>query len=329
MKSSRGVLAFAVVLGLLAACGSKVDGTDVPDGGDGGGVTGEGGTGKLPDGAPMPTDGGIVLADGAIVGCTPLVLADGTTPQCSDCKDNDGDGLADWFDPECAGPLDNDEKTFGTGIPGDNQDACKQDCFFDGNSGAGDDRCEWNLKCDPKNTAPGQCTYDANFKNCPATQEAQCKSFCLGRTPNGCDCFGCCAVQKSDGSQVTVRLSSTCSLAGHRRPDEVHAVRAGGGLHEPVRPLRALHRQDADPRRLRHRPDARRRAPSHGRPDVLERCAGLQLHDRVPRRLLLRDGLLRRDHSLISRGDGRSAPRSTEPARAHRPFGRGMSSVRF
>jgi len=214
MKSSRGLAVVALVLGLLVACGSKVDGTDTPDGGgDGGGVTGEGGSGTLPDGAPLPTDGGIVLADGAIVGCTPLVLADGTTPQCSDCKDNDGDGLADWFDPECAGPLDNDEKTFGTGIPGDNQDACKQDCFFDGNSGAGDDRCEWNLKCDPKNTAPGQCTYDANFKNCPATQEAQCKSFCLGRTPNGCDCFGCCAVQKSDGSQVTVRLSSTCSVA--------------------------------------------------------------------------------------------------------------------
>ncbi|MFO0638886.1 MAG: hypothetical protein U0183_06720 [Polyangiaceae bacterium] len=212
MKSSRGLAVVALVVGLLVACGSKVDGTDTPDGGDGGSATGEGGPGTLPDGAPIPTDGGIVLADGAIVGCTPLVLADGTTPQCSDCKDNDGDGLVDWFDPECAGPLDNDEKTFGTGIPGDNQDACKQDCFFDGNSGAGDDRCEWNLKCDPKNTS-GQCAYDANFKNCPTTQEAQCKSFCLGRTPNGCDCFGCCAVQKSDGSQVTVRLSSTCSVA--------------------------------------------------------------------------------------------------------------------
>ena len=36
-------------------------------------------------------------------------------------------------------PLDNDESSFATGIPGDNMDACKQDCFFDGNSGMGDD----------------------------------------------------------------------------------------------------------------------------------------------------------------------------------------------
>jgi len=199
-----------VVLGTLVACGSKVDvssDTDASSGGmDGGGVLGDG------SGGNTISDSGQVLVDGSLAGCVPLVLADGTTPQCSDCKDNDGDGLADWFDPECAGPLDNDEATFGTGIPGDNVDACKQDCFFDGNSGQGDDRCEWNLKCDPKNTA-GVCSYDANFKNCPATQEAQCKNFCLGRTPNGCDCFGCCAVQKPDGTQTTVRLSSTCSSA--------------------------------------------------------------------------------------------------------------------
>ncbi len=33
-------------------------------------------------------------------------------------------------DPECVGPCDNDEGKFATGIPGDNIDACKQDCFL-------------------------------------------------------------------------------------------------------------------------------------------------------------------------------------------------------
>ena len=69
--------------------------------------------------------------------------------QCSDGIDNDGDGKIDYADPECVGPLDNDESSFATGIPGDNIDACKQDCFFDGNSGMGDDDCQWQLKCDP------------------------------------------------------------------------------------------------------------------------------------------------------------------------------------
>ena len=63
-------------------------------------------------------------------------------PQCSDGIDNDGDGKIDYDDPECVGGLDNDESSFATGIPGDNVDACKQDCFFDGNSGMGDDGCD-------------------------------------------------------------------------------------------------------------------------------------------------------------------------------------------
>src|SRR5204862_6504074 len=85
---------------------------------------------------------------------------------CTDGKDNDGDGLIDAADPECVGPCDNDEGTFATGIPGDNIDACKQDCFFDGNSGMGDDGCEWNLKCDPANPglhASRSCPYEQNY----------------------------------------------------------------------------------------------------------------------------------------------------------------------
>ena len=192
-------------------CGSETPAEDTTAA-EGGDPFGEGGTsGLVPVG-----DSGYKAGDGAPGSCVPYVAGDGTSPQCSDCKDNDGDGLIDWLDPECAGPLDNDEKTFGTGISGDNVDACKQDCFFDGNSGMGDDKCEWNLKCDPKITT-GSCVYDPNFKNCPKTQSADCIKSCQGLTPNGCDCFGCCAVVVS-GVTKNVRLVSTCSVADLNDP---------------------------------------------------------------------------------------------------------------
>jgi hypothetical protein len=50
--------------------------------------------------------------------------------QCTNGLDDDGDGLVDALDPECTGSADNDEGTFGTGIPGDNRDPMWQDCFF-------------------------------------------------------------------------------------------------------------------------------------------------------------------------------------------------------
>jgi hypothetical protein len=59
---------------------------------------------------------------------------------CNNGLDDDGDGLIDAADPECVGAMDNDESSFATGMPGDNRDPKWQDCFFDGNSGAGDDR---------------------------------------------------------------------------------------------------------------------------------------------------------------------------------------------
>src|SRR3954469_15231541 len=67
--------------------------------------------------------------------------------QCANCVDDDGDGKIDGFDPECTGPADNDEASFKTGIPGDNIDAPSQDCFFDGNSGSGDDGCNEHTCC--------------------------------------------------------------------------------------------------------------------------------------------------------------------------------------
>jgi hypothetical protein len=41
---------------------------------------------------------------------------------------------------------------------------------------------------------------------------AACVSACLPRTPNGCDCFGCCQVARADGSLVNLLLNPSCSL---------------------------------------------------------------------------------------------------------------------
>jgi hypothetical protein len=140
--------------------------------------------------------------------------------QCSDGKDNDGDGKIDYLDPECVGPGDNDESSFATGISGDNMDACKQDCFFDGNSGMGDDKCLWQLKCDPMNTN-AQCPYDSAYAaqhadecSFSASQSQTCINACRKFVPNGCDCFGCCAIPGG----LTIRLAPTCTAADFGDP---------------------------------------------------------------------------------------------------------------
>src|SRR3954465_9676020 len=172
------VTAFAALVAgayalLVPGCGNSVNALSH----DGGGTTGTGGFGG--------TGGGKIP-----VGQT----------QCSDGIDNDGDGKTDYNDPECVGPLDNDESSYATGIPGDNVDACKQDCFFDGNSGMGDDGCNWQLKCDPK-SANNRCPYEMNYAmsatnecSISGSQSMKCLDNCRKYVPNGCDCFGCCAV---------------------------------------------------------------------------------------------------------------------------------------
>jgi hypothetical protein len=141
--------------------------------------------------------------------------------QCSDGKDNDGDGKIDLADPECTSPADNDESSFATGIPGDNVDACKQDCFFDGNSGMGDDGCLWELKCDPKSNT-SKCPYDASYAQkhqmeCSVSdsQSQRCIDNCRKYVPNGCDCFGCCAVP---GAATPIRLDPTCTSKDFNDP---------------------------------------------------------------------------------------------------------------
>ena len=175
--------------------GTGTSGTGNPNAGGTGqggagtsGTSNAGGTGQGGTGTPI-VDGGKVTF--------------GNT-QCTDGKDNDGDGLIDSADPECTGPLDNDESSFATGIPGDNIDPKWQDCFFDGNSGGGDDGCRYNTGCltgDLPQTDP----------SCKLSQ--QCINFCMKYTPNGCDCFGCCKVPLPSGAFTTVQIAGTCTLA--------------------------------------------------------------------------------------------------------------------
>jgi hypothetical protein len=185
---------------LLAACGGNGNNNqqadaslvivDAPigDGPLGGGADAR--PGGTTDGAPLVNDAGQALCNegGVLVVC-----------ECSDGVNNDSDTFIDSADPECTGPFDNDEGSFATGIPGDNSDPYAQDCFFDGDSGGGNDGCRWDIRCEEP----------PNGQHCNNTQLAGCDK-CRPLVPNGCDCFGCCDVFV-DGVSHTVRIIDTCT----------------------------------------------------------------------------------------------------------------------
>jgi hypothetical protein len=132
-------------------------------------------------------------------------------PECIDGADNDGDGLIDYADPDCTSFNDNDESTFAVRVATDEEDFfCHRDCFFDANYGSGDDSCYRNLSCDAMNPGGDKCSYRPG-ENCPDAPD-RCRETCLPRTPNGCDCFGCCALVRN-GISTTVLLSTKCDAA--------------------------------------------------------------------------------------------------------------------
>lgn len=117
--------------------------------------------------------------------------------ECTNCVDDDDDGLVDGFDPECTGALDDDESSFGTGVQGDNQNPKIQDCFFDGNSGGGDDGCAYHTCCQLDTGGPFQCPawlQPPTYHPEDCTISAECIANCAPLTPPGCDCFGCCTI---------------------------------------------------------------------------------------------------------------------------------------
>jgi hypothetical protein len=185
----------------------------------------------------VPNTGGAGAAAGAAGSSTTHVCqqrtCQGKVYRCGDCMDNDGDQLADSDDPDCTGPCDNTEDSYYGGIPGQNNAPCRQDCYFDQDTGSGNDQCFWSHECDPLSVAPtyppsgdSQCAYTPNAKvpgsnsTCEGLSSVQadtCLDTCLPVTPNGCDCFGCCELPAESGKFVWIGSSAqnvgTCDAA--------------------------------------------------------------------------------------------------------------------
>jgi hypothetical protein len=176
-------------------------------------TTGDGDATTTGDGDPTTTT---TSGDGDPGPCVEIQCA-GKTYECGDCIDNDGDGLIDAGDPNCWGPCDNNEAGYKGNIPGQGHSPCTSlDCYFDQDSGQGNDGCYWSHSCDPSEPNPSMCTYNPNSNipgtslNCETAQQTQsdlCADFCGPLTPNGCDCFGCCEVHYG-GEMHTVYLGT-------------------------------------------------------------------------------------------------------------------------
>jgi hypothetical protein len=136
--------------------------------------------------------------------------------KCSDGKDNDRDELIDGLDPECTSRLDDDEESFAiTG--GKNPIHACEDCFWDGNASSEDDGCAYPAECrteGPLAMPPGPpAMTPPGAMMCRSCEVApRCVDTCRSRTPNGCDCFGCCDITGEDGVTVSVILSDECAL---------------------------------------------------------------------------------------------------------------------
>jgi hypothetical protein len=178
--------------------------------------------------------------DPSALGCSDacnVATCDGMIWDCGNCSDDDGDCLVDAQDPECFGPCDNSEIWFSGEIPGQDNSPCKHDCYFDNNSGSGNDDCFWSHECDPL-LPTAECDYDpeamipGSSMSCDeaaAMQSAECEDICSPLVPNGCDCFGCCEVFLPAGGSVTVFLGSEddsgdaeCTMEGIEDPDLCH-----------------------------------------------------------------------------------------------------------
>ena len=101
-------------------------------------------------------------------------------------------------------------------IPGQGHGTCGAiDCYFDSDSGGGNDACMWDAACDPLSplytgaSSTKSCVYYGTPEPTQCTQyresqTLQCwdssspapsgNNVCGSVVPNGCDCFGCCLI---------------------------------------------------------------------------------------------------------------------------------------
>jgi hypothetical protein len=172
----------------------------------GGSASGAGGSLQLAGSLSGGTEAGGLLNQAGAAPCQ-VTECRGKVYQCGDCIDNaDQDGMVDALDPDCLGPCDNDESGLSTGLTTSQSAACRQDCYFDGDAGPGNDKCQWSHQCDPLSLPPdyppsgeARCKYDPNGANMGVdcdrfltVQQPECLEACKPLVPNGCDCFGCC-----------------------------------------------------------------------------------------------------------------------------------------
>jgi hypothetical protein len=185
----------------------------------GGSTTSSGGGNVGGSGAGGDNTGGSGV--GGLQPPTEVAECQGHIYECGDLIDNDGDGLLDNLDPDCLGPCDDTEDSYYGGIPGQAGPPCQVDCYFDQDSGAGNDDCYWDHRCDPLSTDPeyypepengAQCEFagddyvvNPTGKTCDTLlveQSEACQNYCAPLVPNGCDCFGCCELPAGSGSFV-------------------------------------------------------------------------------------------------------------------------------
>lgn len=223
------------IAGLLStACGDTVQvGLDLASAGsNAGGASGAAGNG----GGASGTAGGGTAGTPGVISCL------GHIYQCGDGLDDDNDGLIDAQDPDCLGPCDNTEDSYYGGIPGQNNSPCRQDCYFDQDTGTGNDDCFWSQSCDPLSKPPdyppsgdNKCAYNENvtipgtLESCSSLRQAQsqtCADYCGPLTPNGCDCFGCCELPAGSGKYVwlgsTDNAVGSCDAANVGDPTKCH-----------------------------------------------------------------------------------------------------------
>lgn len=216
----KGVWMLVLGMGLVGCSGGKshlggglVDDEQSSTGGDGDSAATPGDTdveGTAVDGDDSVSAPGTDASVPYPVNAQGQVLCGSAACACSDGVDNDTDDLTDLNDPECVSSWDNDEGSFATGISGDNRDDACQDCFFDGNSGSGNDGCRLPTSCLTEGTA------ESGHGSCSSCEQPeQCVTFCEAYTPNGCDCFGCCTVRLADDTTVHVALSAGCQIDGN------------------------------------------------------------------------------------------------------------------
>lgn len=206
--SIAGVVALGALL--LGACGDELSVGRNYERGGAGGAAGYAGT--------LGGIGGLVgdgqAGDAAACTITPCR---GNIYACGDCLDNDGDGQVDAADSACLGACDNDEESFHDGHQTGAR--CRQDCYFDLDTGVGNDGCIWSHQCDPRSVPDAyppsgdpRCAFDENARiqgtelRCVDIvrdgQSGACLDACLPLTPNGCDCFGCCELPAGSGRHV-------------------------------------------------------------------------------------------------------------------------------